>query len=80
MATLNFRLDDKLKNAAYEVLHGLDVTPTEAVRLFFQYIAENKKLPIKNLVISNEDQELIEIIKDRMANPMQGIEVNLDDL
>lgn len=33
MATLNVRLDDKLKNEAYAVLEKLNITPTEAVRL-----------------------------------------------
>ena len=40
MATLNVRLDDKLKKEAYAVLEKLDMTPTEVVRLLFQYIAE----------------------------------------
>ena len=35
MATLNVRLDDKLKNEAYAVLEKLNITPTEAVRLLF---------------------------------------------
>ncbi len=40
MATLNVRPDDKLKNEAYAVLEKLNITPTEAVRLLFQYVAE----------------------------------------
>ena len=47
MATLNVRLDDKLKKEAYAVLEKLDMTPTEAVRLLFQYIAENGRMPVK---------------------------------
>ena len=31
MATLNVRLDDKLKNEAYAVLEKLNITPTEAI-------------------------------------------------
>ncbi|VEA40877.1 bifunctional antitoxin/transcriptional repressor RelB [Salmonella enterica subsp. enterica] len=30
MATLNVRLDEKLKNEAYAVLEKLNITPTEA--------------------------------------------------
>lgn len=30
MATLNVRLDDKLKNEAYAVLEKLNITPTES--------------------------------------------------
>ena len=32
MATLNVRLDDKLKNESYSVLEKLNITPTKAVR------------------------------------------------
>ena len=46
MATLNVRLDDKLKNEAYAVLEKLNITPTEAVRLLFQYVAENGRMPV----------------------------------
>lgn len=35
MATLNVRLDDKLKKEAYAVLEKLDMTPTEAVPCCF---------------------------------------------
>lgn len=35
MATLNVRLDDKLKNEAYAVLEKLNITPTEAVHCCF---------------------------------------------
>lgn len=53
MATLNVRLDDKLKKEAYAVLEKLDMTPTEAVRLLFQYIAENGRMPVKSMTISD---------------------------
>ena len=77
MATLTIRLDDKLKNDAYAELEKLDVTPSEAIRLTFQYIIENKRLPVKNITIS---EHLIEIVKKRLNNPQKGIKVNLDDL
>ncbi|SUG97893.1 bifunctional antitoxin/transcriptional repressor RelB [Salmonella enterica subsp. enterica] len=48
MATLNVRLDDKLKNEAYAVLEKLNITPTEAVRLLFQYVAETGRMPSEN--------------------------------
>ena len=34
-----------LKNEAYAVLEKLNITPTEAVRLLFQYVAENGRMP-----------------------------------
>ncbi|OOH88080.1 bifunctional antitoxin/transcriptional repressor RelB [Pasteurellaceae bacterium 15-036681] len=80
MATLNIRLDDNLKNEAYKALAALDVTPTEAIRQYFQYIADNKKLPIKNIPVTDDELELLETVRHRLANPQTAIKVSLDDL
>lgn len=80
MATLNVRLDDNLKQQAYAVLADLNVSPSDAVRLFFQYIADNRSLPIKQTVITDEDEELLRIAKHRLENPQGFIEVSLDEL
>ena len=80
MATLNVRLDDKLKNEAYAVLEKLNITPTEAVRLLFQYVAETGRTPVKTVTISDNEDELIQAVRERLANPQKGIKVSLDDL
>ena len=80
MATLNVRLDDKLKNEAYAVLEKLNITPTEAVRLLFQYVAETGRMPVKTGTISDSEDELIQTVRERLANPQKGIKVSLDDL
>lgn len=80
MATLNVRLDDKLKNEAYAVLEKLDITPTEAVRLLFQYVAETGRMPVKTVTISDGEEALIQTVRERLANPQKGIKVSLDDL
>ncbi|EKS7428487.1 TPA: type II toxin-antitoxin system RelB/DinJ family antitoxin [Enterobacter cancerogenus] len=80
MATLNVRLDDKLKNEAYAVLEKLNITPTEAVRLLFQYVAETGRMPVKTVTISDGEEALIQTARERLANPQKGIKVSLDDL
>ncbi len=80
MATLNVRLDDKLKEEAWKVLEKLDITPTEAVRLLFQYVAENGRMPIKTVTVSEDEAALLEVVRERLANPQKGIKVRLDDL
>ena len=80
MATLNVRLDDKLKNEAYAVLEKLNITPTEAVRLLFQYVAETGRMPVKTITISDGEEALIQTVRERLANPQKGIKVSLDDL
>jgi addiction module antitoxin, RelB/DinJ family len=72
MATLNVRLDDKLKNEAYAVLEKLNITPTEAVRLLFQYVAETGRMPVKTVTISDNEEELIQAVRERLANPTKG--------
>ncbi|WP_168386042.1 type II toxin-antitoxin system RelB/DinJ family antitoxin, partial [Erwinia amylovora] len=74
------RLDDKLKSKAYAVLDELDVSPTEAVRLLFQYIAENERLPLKTLTVSDEEDALLKTVRERLASPQKGIKVTLDEL
>ncbi len=80
MATLNVRLDDKLKKEAYIVLEKLNISPTEAVRLLFQYVAENGRMPVKTVTISESEDVLLRTVKERLADPLPGIKVNLDDL
>ncbi len=79
MATLNVRLDDKLKKEAYAVLEKLDMTPTEAVRLLFQYIAENGRMPVKSMTISDGEAALLRTSR-RLENHGRGVKVSLDDL
>ncbi|HAI0398910.1 bifunctional antitoxin/transcriptional repressor RelB [Escherichia coli] len=79
MATLNVRLDDKLKNEAYAVLEKLNITPTEAVRLLFQYVAENGRMPVKTLTVSDSEEALLCTVRERLANPQEAIKVRLDE-
>ncbi|EAW3530400.1 type II toxin-antitoxin system RelB/DinJ family antitoxin [Salmonella enterica] len=65
MATLNVRLDDKLKNEAYAVLEKLNITPTEAVRLLFQYVTETGRMPVKTVTLSDSEDALIQTVRER---------------
>ncbi|EMX0438629.1 type II toxin-antitoxin system RelB/DinJ family antitoxin [Salmonella enterica] len=80
MATLNVRLDDKLKNEAYAVLEKLNITPTEAVRLLFQYVAKTGRMPVKTVTLSDSEDALIQTVRERLSSPQKGIKVSLDDL
>ena len=73
LATLNVRLDDNLKKEAYAVLEKLDITPTEAVRLLFQYVAENGRMPVKTVTISDSEEALLQSVRERLATPEKGI-------
>lgn len=84
MSTIQIRVDDKLKADAYAVFNEIDVSPSEAMRMLLQYVAENKKLPFSpvSLIVSNidSDDDIIEIVKRRLARPGKRIRVNIDDI
>lgn len=79
MASINIRVDDALKERAYSVLAQLGLSPSDAIRQFLAYVADNGKLPIKAIMVSDEDAELIAIVQQRLKNP-QPVRVNEDDL
>ncbi|MDD2815976.1 MAG: type II toxin-antitoxin system RelB/DinJ family antitoxin [Thiotrichaceae bacterium] len=80
MATLNVRLDDKLKSEVDVVLKGLNTTASEVIRQTLQYIVDNGHLPIKTLTVSDSEAQLIATVRERLKNPQLGIKVSLDDL
>ena len=79
MASINIRVDDGLKERAYSVLAQLGLSPSDAMRQFLTYVADNGKLPIKAMMVSDEDAELIAIVQQRLQSP-QPVRVTLDDL
>ncbi|MBE0980359.1 type II toxin-antitoxin system antitoxin RelB, partial [Escherichia coli] len=50
-------------------LEKMGVTPSEALRLMLEYIADNERLPFKQTLLSDEDAELVEIVKERLRKP-----------
>lgn len=79
MASINIRVDDELKARAYDELERLGVTPSEFMRQALQYVAEQGRLPFRPVLMSEDDEELIAKVRERLATP-QRIKVELDDL
>lgn len=79
MGSINLRIDDELKARSYAALEKMGVTPSEALRLMLEYIADNERLPFKQTLLSDEDAELVEIVKERLRKP-KPIRVTLDEL
>ncbi|MDO4449484.1 MAG: type II toxin-antitoxin system RelB/DinJ family antitoxin [Moraxella sp.] len=80
MANIVARIDDELKAESFLALQELGVTPSELIRQTLQYVAYHKKLPFKTVVLTDEDDELLALAKERLANPAPRIQVNLDEL
>lgn len=80
MATMNIRIDDDLKARSGAALEALGVTTSEAVRLVLEYVAQNNRLPVQVALLADEDADIIELARARLANSGKRIRVKLDDL
>ncbi|MFX2605515.1 type II toxin-antitoxin system RelB/DinJ family antitoxin, partial [Enterobacter asburiae] len=76
MATINVRIDDAIKMTADEVLKNLDVSQTQAITAFYQYIAENKKLPFTALMSFKTQDDLLKTFNDILSEAL-AIVLNL---
>lgn len=77
-------MDDELKESAYQEFEKLNLSPSEALRLFLRYVAENEKLPFSevSVMVSNQDEDadILAVVRERLKNPAKRIRVNIDDL
>jgi len=72
-------LVDHYKARAYRELEKLGVTPSELMRQALQYLAERGQLPFKPILMTEDDEALIAMVRERLAAP-QRVKVSLDDL
>ncbi|WP_435951943.1 type II toxin-antitoxin system RelB/DinJ family antitoxin [Dryocola sp. BD626] len=79
MGNLNIRIDEDLKARSFAALEKLGITPSELLRQTLEYVADNERLPFKQILVSDEDARLVEIVRERLKNP-QPVRVTLDDL
>ncbi|MEX6665836.1 type II toxin-antitoxin system RelB/DinJ family antitoxin [Pseudomonas sp. W2-17] len=79
MASINVRVDDELKARAYRELERLGVTPSDLMRQALQYVAERGQLPFRPVLLTQEDEALISVARERLAAP-QRVKVSLDEL
>lgn len=79
MASINVRIDDELKARAYRELEKLGVTPSELMRQALQYVADRGQLPFRPVLLSEEDEALLAVVRERVAAP-QRVKVTLDEL
>lgn len=80
MGTINIRIDDELKTRSYAALEKLGVTPSELLRQTLEYVAQREVLPFKSVLLTSEDEDIIALVKARLADPKDGVRVTLDDL
>ncbi|OOF36206.1 type II toxin-antitoxin system RelB/DinJ family antitoxin [Rodentibacter heidelbergensis] len=80
MSNLNIRVDDVIKKQAFAIFENLGVSPSDAIRAFLVYVAETGKMPIKQIVVSDEDADLYALVKKRLSEPDKIKSTTLDEL
>ncbi len=73
MATINARIDDDIKNQADEVLKLLNISQTQAIAAFYQYIAEQKKMPFVITTMVKTPSDLLRDSSDMLAEAVAVI-------
>lgn len=80
MANLNIRIDDTVKQQAFLAFENLGMSPSDAIRTFLAYVAETGKMPIKQMIVSEEEAELYALVKKRLNEPEKIRNTTLDEL
>jgi RHH-type rel operon transcriptional repressor/antitoxin RelB len=81
MASVNFRVSDDLKEKSFSVLKEQGIAPTDFFISVLEYIVNTGKLPVKQVVVSEEDFELLALARKRINDPKSMFEeISLDDL
>lgn len=80
MSNLNIRVDESIKQQAFLAFENLGITPSDAIRTFLTYVATTGKMPIKQIIVSDEDADLYELVKKRMAETDKIHDTTLDEL
>ena len=80
MGTLHIRIDDDLKARSYAVLEKLGITPSELLRQTLEYVVSQERLPFRTTVVTEDEEALLALVRERLASPQKGIKVSLDDL
>ena len=80
MGTINLRIDDELKARSFAVLDKLGVTPSDIIRQTLEYVASQGRSPFRTTVVTEDEEALLAIVRERLASPQKAIKVSLDDL
>lgn len=80
ISAVTFRADKTLKVAAVEKLSAQDISLSDALRDTLAYIAETGCPPVNRTLITDEDAQLIETVRERLKNPAQAHRMTFAEL
>lgn len=58
MTTIQVRVDDELKKETYQVFEKMNLSLSDAIRLFLRYVSENEKLPFSEVSVIESSARL----------------------
>ncbi len=84
MSTIQIRVDEELKKNAYRAFDKMNLSPSDAMRLFLRYVVENEKLPFTEVSVliaeQDEDKDILDVVRERLKHPAKRVRVNLDEI
>ncbi|MBS1017249.1 type II toxin-antitoxin system RelB/DinJ family antitoxin [Acetobacter persici] len=80
IAHISLRVPASLKDEAQAHIKAQGLTFTDVFKDVLEYIVKEGKMPVKREILSNDDRELLNLVKERLENPGKKIKVSLDEL
>lgn len=77
MANINLRVDDLTKKEAFTAFKKLGISPSDAMRTFLNYVARTGKMPVHEIILSEEEYQLV---KKRIQETDKHRVTTLDEL
>lgn len=85
-SNFNVRIDDDLRAEATQILASYGLSPTQAIKLFFNQVVATRKVPLSFDYHATEPQptaKVLQIIEQNQLEQSQGKSIkyaNLDDM
>ena len=80
VATINTRIEPKLKSQAETILHKVGLTSAEAVRLFYMQICLHKGLPFEVKIPNEETVKAMHAADKRKTHKAKSVDDLFDNL
>jgi len=79
-ARVEARVDSKLKEIVNSVLRKLDISESEAIRMYFRQIALTKGIPFEIQVPNKETQKALNEVKKKKLREFDSFDDYLKDI
>lgn len=80
VATINTRIEPKLKTQAEAILHKVGLTSAEAVRLFYMQVCLQKGLPFEVKIPNKETIKAMQDADKRKTRKVKSVDKLFEDL